>query len=189
MIKNIIQTIFDLGISPQETWKKLSAESISSNDSFFNKFLYPLIGITSSAIFLGIIVNNGFSKIDLAIKSTAVTLVTVFLGFFLASFSLKELLSRFIERDVNVIKIQRFVGYIYALWCTLIIVQAFFPMLFFVKFVVLYFAYIVFVGAEVYMKFINRDKIIFVVVSVLCLYLSPLLLEKIFLFLMPGMAK
>jgi hypothetical protein len=51
MIRNILSTIINLGISPQETWKGLAAEPEDSNDSFLSKFFYPLLGLSLLAFF------------------------------------------------------------------------------------------------------------------------------------------
>jgi hypothetical protein len=126
---------------------------------------------------------------ELAIKLTIYNLMLFFLGLFiLRHFAIKEFSARFIDGEVNLIRIQRFVGYSYSLWWLLLVIQTLFPMLFFLKFLVLYFVYIVFVGTEVYMKYTEKPKIIFFVISILSLCVSVIFLERVLGFILPGIS-
>lgn len=188
MNKNIFQTMFNLCVQPESQWDKLAdARKEENGDAFLSKFVYPLIGIAAVCTFLGELFTKQAFLLEAAIKKTTVLVVTLFAGFFLASFLLNEVLKLGFRKSNNLVRTQHFVGYVSSFAYLTIAVQALFPELFFLRFALLYVLYIIWIGSIKYMEIEETNRIKFLLFSMFILFISPVLIEKIIFLLMPGM--
>lgn len=188
MYKNILETVLSLGISPEPAWKKLANDENGKSEEFLSKFLYPLLGLVALATFIGLLFKKGF-EIEYALKTASVTFVSLFAGFFLASFLLNEISKKFFNREDNLPQIQRFVAYVSSFSYVISIIQAIFYDLFFLRFFLLYVIYIIWIGCEKFLKIEEKERYKFMITATGVLYFSPLVIEKLMRFMMPGLFK
>lgn len=185
MFKDIFLTIFSLITSPGATWQKLS-EREEDHHSFLNRFMYPLIGLTALAAFVGFFFGRKHFDLQLAIKETTTVLVTSFVGFFIAAFLLDEVLQRFFNKAKAPKLSQRFTGYVFSISLVVYIIMDLLPDFSFLRFAPLYTIYVIWEGAKNYMDIPENKRVAFVVAASLILFISPAVIEKAMYFLMPG---
>ncbi len=188
MYKTILHTLFSLSISPVTSWAELDTEADIDNKSFLDKFLYPVIGFTTLATFLGKLFYSKGYDIEYALKSASVTFVSLFAGFFLAAFVLNEAMKFFFRRDDNIVKCRLFVGYVSCCCYMITTLLAILPELFFLKFALLYVLYIIWVGSDKFMGIGEKARIKFLILSTAIIVASPYMVEKVMLMLMPGLS-
>ena len=188
MYKSIFETIVTLGTNPVPTWKKLAQNISSEGETFLSRFVYPLIGMTTLANFIGILWNRKGFQFEYALKSSAVTFVTLFAAFFLASYILNKLFIRYFNKPDSLPLTQQFVGYTYSFSYVIQILQSLLPSLFFLKFALLYVIYVIWVGSDSFMNIPEKSRIKFMAVVSFVLFVVPILIEKIFFMLMPRLS-
>lgn len=97
--------------SPSKAWADISFES--DRKKVMSEFVYPLIGLCGLSVFIGTFIGNtaGASAFHIAMTRCCATFVSLFGGFFLASYLTnvlgKRMLGRGEEQELN----QQYVGY------------------------------------------------------------------------------
>lgn len=188
MYKQLFQIIVSLGVSPIPSWKKLAENDTSDSAVFLNKFIYPLLGLTTLANFVGILWNRKGFPIESALKSASVTLVSLFAGFFLAAYLLNKILVRYFGKSDNLSHTQYFVGYIASFGYVIQIILSLLPTLFFVRFALLYVIYVIWVGSESFMQIEEKMRIRFMVITSIILFVAPVIIQELMLKLMPRLS-
>ena len=143
MFKDLFNTTVSLIFKPSEAWKVLSEKRTDDNEKFLSGFVYPFIGLITIAAFLGVLFTRKEFDIQIALKAAILALLSVFGGFFLATYWVNELWRVVFKRDKNIKLCQTFVGYSLALMFSLNILLSLLPEFFFLRFFVLYTIYIV----------------------------------------------
>lgn len=181
MLKNIFITIVRLITAPQDAWRDLSNE-IDKQKNFQDKYLYPIVGIVALTSFIGGLWFTRDGNLQIALKNAIVSAVTVFAGYYIASFILNEIAPRF-GLLKNQEHFQRFVGYssalLYALYIVLPLLFDFFVLWFFA----FYTAYIVYVGAQIYIETKEEKRTNFTITATILVLLIPMLINSILTFL------
>lgn len=180
MLKEIILKIFQIITNPEASWEKLSTHE--SHDSFINRYLHPIFGVISLTSFVGglWIVPDG--NLQTALKSAIISLVTVYGGYYIASYILNEFLPRFnIPKDEP--KVQQFVGYSSALIYALFIALPFLSDFFILWIFALYTVYIVYTGYGVYIVGKDEHRMNFTGVAATSILLTPAVINGILSFL------
>ena len=110
--KELFNRIILLLSSPAKAWEDICKESDSLK--VMNAFVYPLIGMCGLAVFVGIFIGNtagANEAFQIAMKRCCATAVSLFGGYFLASYLSnlvgRNLLNREDETELN----RQFVGY------------------------------------------------------------------------------
>ena len=153
-----------------------------------SRFIYPLIGIVSVAAFVGVLFTRKEFDVELALKSSIRTLVSVFGGFYVASYVLNEFWQGLFNREKDLKLCQCFVGYASSLMFALNIVLTLLPEFFFLRIFVLYTFYIIWEGATPYMQVNETERMKFVGISTTLILLTPWIIEIILSMLMPGLS-
>lgn len=197
MIKILFEQLYRLIFQPAKAWNILSekAENTQSslnkrqseNDSFFKDYLYPAIGIVALLSFLGILFNRKEFDVQLALKATISATLSLFVGFYLASFLLSEAMGRLFSEEKHYRRCERFAGYSSALVYVLYMFLAVFPEFSFLYLLSLYSIYMIWEGATPYMHIAEDQKVKFTVIASAIILLSPVLISKIIYMTMPGM--
>ena len=176
MLKEIVFRIIQIIAAPEDSWTKLSARE--SHQAFINRYLHPIFGVISLTAFIGElwIVQDG--NIETALKSTIISLVTVYGGYYIASYILNEFLPRFdIPKDEP--KVQQFVGYSSALMYALFITLPFLSDFFILWIFALYTVYIVYTGYGVYVIGKEEHRMNFTGVATTSILLTPTVINGI----------
>lgn len=187
MYKEIFKLIIIITSQPAKAWEMLAERGDKRNEEFLSRFVYPLIGLLTAAAFLGVLCTLKQFSLELALKASIKTLVSAFGGFYLSSYLLNELWQGFFKREKDFALCQRFVGYSSVLMFTLNAVQMLLPEFFFLWFFTLYTVYIVWEGAGPYMQVEENIRLKFVGIVTTLILVTPLLIEKILVMLMPGL--
>jgi len=193
MIKGIFERLYRIIFQPTKAWNTLvneKEEEIIDNDSFFETYLYPIIGIVALLTFVGALFHeSGFTvhNVQLALKRMIGVAIALFAGFYLASYLLSEIIVRFFSGDKQYKLCQRFVGYSSALIYMMYMVLAIFPVFSFLSIFLLYTVYIVWEGIPAYIQIPENEKNKFVIIAAGIILLSPVLIEKILTLMMPNM--
>lgn len=179
MFKEIVLKIVRMITAPEESWRKLMANE--NHEAFLNRYLYPLFGIIALTSFIGgLIVQDG--DVQNALKSTIISLVTVYGGYYIGSYILNEYLPRLgISKDEP--KVQQFVGYASALIYALFIILPFFSDFFILWIFALYTAYIVYSGYGLYIIGKEETRMSFTGIATALILLTPAAINKILTFL------
>ncbi len=186
MYKDIIKWVIAIVSQPRRAWDMLSKKE-EQGDEFLSRFVYPLIGLVTAAAFLGILFTRKEFDIELALKASIKTLVASFGGFFLGAYLLSEIWQSWFKRERNLKLCQRFVGYSSSVMFALSIILALLPEFFFLRIFVLYTFYIVWEGAEPYMKVEEPVRMKFTCVATGIILLTPTIIGFLLFMLMPGL--
>lgn len=186
MYKDIIKWVIAIVSQPRRAWDMLSKKE-EQGDEFLSRFVYPLIGLVTAAAFLGILFTRKEFDIELALKASIKTLVASFGGFFLGAYLLSEIWQSWFKRERDLKLCQRFVGYSSSVMFALSIILALLPEFFFLRIFVLYTFYIVWEGAEPYMKVEEPVRMKFTCVATGIILLTPTIIGFLLFMLMPGL--
>ena len=187
MYKNLFNTAMSLIFKPSHAWKVLKEKRADDNELFLSNYVYPFVGLITVAAFVGVLFTRKEFDVQTALKASILALLSVFAGFFLASYFLNEIWRSLFHRERNMKKCMCFVGYSSSLMFVLNIVLSLLPEFFFLRFFVLYTIYIVWEGAIPYMDVQESEQLKFVGFSTTIIILTPLALEFILGLLMPGL--
>ena len=113
-------------------------------------------------------------------------LVSLFLGFFSASFLLNEMMVRFFEQTPDLKLVQRFSGYALSFTMAVTIIIYLLPDFSFLRFAPLYTFYMVWEGSKYYLNITDEKRIRFTIFSTLILLLSPEIIKYVMFLIMPG---
>ncbi len=187
MLKGIFDLLIKLIAQPAKAWNSLSDKQETDNESFFKSYLYPLFGIVALLSFVGIFLTYKEFNLQLALKTCIRLLVTVFVGFYLASFFLSETMTRMFNRSGELKLCQRFVGYSSSIIYILSMILALFPEFFFLYVFLFYTIYIIWEGAIPYMNIDENQQLKFTVMASLIVLACPYLIDMVMYMLMPGL--
>ena len=139
MFKNIVSSLFALVAAPGKAWQSISSKE-ESQATFLNGYLYPIMGITALSVFVNLL-NDQFT-LEKALKLMTIDFVKFFVGFYIASFLIDELLQKFFDREKNPKQVQLFVGYTLSVYMLItIFLNLFMGMFSFLRFAPLYIMY------------------------------------------------
>jgi cation transport ATPase len=165
----------------------LREERTDDNEKFLSGYVYPFIGLIAIAGFLGILFARREFDLQIALKSAILSLLSSFGGFYLAAFLMNETWRRLFKRERNMRLCQLFVGYSSALMFSLNILLSIFPVLFFLRILVLCTIYTVWEGAVPYMDVKEAEQLKFTGCSTAIIIAAPWALEYLSGLLMPGL--
>ena len=93
MFKEILFTIIRMITVPELSWRKLSGNK--NHESFLNRYLYPIFGVIALTSFVGGLLFLPDGNLQIALKNTIISVVTVYGGYYIGSYILNEFLPRF----------------------------------------------------------------------------------------------
>jgi len=187
MFNKLFKTATSLIFKPSEAWKELSLKQSDDHKSFLSGYIYPFIGLITLAAFVGILFTRKGFDLQIALKEAIVILLSMFGGFFVASLLLNEMWQRIFHRASDMQLCRCFVGYSSSLLYCLTIILSLLPEFFFFRILVLYTIYITWEGAIPYMNVTETEQLKFSGIATAIIIGTPLFIEFIIGFLMPGL--
>jgi hypothetical protein len=189
MFKQLFILLFNLICYPQKAWASLSEEleeDVSdNNEKFYKNYLYPIIGIIALLSFVSVFLKE-FS-LQVALKTVLKQLFIYFGGFYLASYLFALFVYSRFKEEPNKLLCEKYVGFSSALVYGIAMLLSVFPALFFLQLIVFYTIYMVWEGATNYLKIDEDEMVRFTVYSSIVILFSPVLIEVLIKFLLPGM--
>lgn len=178
MFKEIVLKIVHMITTPEDTWRKLSADK--DHETFLNRYLYPIFGVVALTSFVGGLIPVG--NVQEALKTTIISIVTVYGGYYIGSYILNEFLPRFgISKDEP--KVQQFVGYASSLIYALFIIIPFLSDFFILWVFAFYTAYIIYTGYGIYISGNEETRMSFTGTATALVLLTPAAIHLILSFL------
>lgn len=87
MFKEIVLKITQIITNPEAAWRKLKGHE--NHESFINRYLHPVFGVISLTTFVGGLWLVADGGLEIALKNTIISLVTVYGGYFIALIYIK----------------------------------------------------------------------------------------------------
>lgn len=174
MWRDIFTTVTQLIVSSSNAWKSIEKEKRSLNE-FLNNFLHPIFGIIALTSFIGGLWFTEGGNVEVALKQTIINLVSVYGGYFIASYILNEIAPRFSVRK-NIVRLRMFVGYASVVVYLLFLITPFLSGFKILWALVLYTLVPVNAGALHYIKVKKEKRVNFVLAASALIVVAPMLI-------------
>ena len=177
--KDLFHRVVILLSAPAKAWEDIATKG--EENQVLDGFVYPMIGICAVSEFIGAFIGRDFISdiVQLALTRSCGVAVSLFIGFFLASYLIK-LLNAKVSNQCSDNEIQRFVGYSMVVTFVLQIVSGLFSILIIHWLLQIYTLFVVFEGARHLMKIPEYRLTMYTVVSTIIILISPTVIEFIF---------
>ena len=180
--KELFRKVVALISSPAKAWEEIVKNTEVEQRLLLPGFVYPMIGLCGLSEFIGAFIGRDFQPevFQLALTRCCGVAVSLFIGFFLASYLLKQINERWFDNHKSDGEIQLFVGYSLVVTFVLQIVSGLFSILIIHWILQIYTLYVVFEGARCMMKVPENKITMYSIVATLVILLSPTLIDFIF---------
>ncbi len=181
MWRDIFITIAQLIVASPRAWKDLEKEN-STQQEFLYRFLHPVFGIIAFTSFVGGLWFVRDGNVENALKSSIISIVGAYGGYFIASYVLNEVAPRFgLNKDLS--RFQQFTGYASVVLYALFIITPFLSELFILWLLALYTVYLVHSGTLYFVKVPAAKVTDFTAAASAIIILSPVLIRALFTYL------
>lgn len=186
MLKNLLHLLVNLLVNPKEGWGSLSTSNMTQGD-FLKRYFYPLLAIAAASVFLGMIRTTDALDLQHCIMVSTVVIVQNFMGYYLAIFLYKEMLTILFKQEPKTgNSSQLFIGANLLVLMALNLAVSLLPSLSILGLLPLYVVVVIWKGAQYYIT-IEEDKgIMFTTFASLILLGSPWIIGVIMHSFLPG---
>ena len=166
--------------APAKAWAEIVCED--NRKKVMSEFVYPMIGLCGLSVFIGTFIGNvaGISAFHIAMTRCCATFVSLFGGFFLASYLTnllgKNTLGREDDKELN----QQFVGYAMVVTFALDIITGLFSISILRWILQFYTVFVVYEGARSLMQVKEKDLTRYSLIAALIIIVSPTLIAVVF---------
>lgn len=179
--KDLFNTIVSLLSVPGNVWKRVREEE---DGQLSGAYVYPMIALCGLAAFFGKLFGNGIGESDFQYIMTECcgVFVSLFGGYFLATFLVEQYGIRFLNRSRNEhFLCQKLVGYSMTVLFVLEIFNGLFPGFLILRWILqFYIVYIVWEGAKELMEVGENKLLSYTLVCSVIILLSPVLVDLMF---------
>jgi hypothetical protein len=185
--KELFNRVVLLLSSPAKAWGEIACEY--NRKKVMSEFVYPLIGLCGLSVCIGTFIGNtaGVSAFQIAMTRCCATFVSLFGGFFLASYLVNLLGKNTLGREDEKELCQQFVGYAMVVSFVLNIITGLFSISLLHWIFQFYTIFVVYEGAKTLMevegKSLTRYSLIASVIVILCPSLIGTIFDKLSLIL------
>ena len=178
--KELFNRVVLLLSSPAQAWMQIEKEE--DRKKVMGTFVYPMIGLCGLSVFIGTFIGNtaGVSAFQIAMTRCCATFVSLFGGFFLASYLTnllgKNILGREDEMELN----QQYVGYAMVVSFVLDIVSGLFSISILRWILQFYTVFVAYEGARELMKVDEKNLTRYALIVSLIIIVCPSLIATIF---------
>ena len=178
--KELFDRVFLLLSSPAKAWSDIALED--NRKKVMSEFVYPMIGLCGLSVFIGTFIGNtaGVAAFHIAMTRCCATFVSLFGGFFLASYLTnlwgKNVLKRGEDKDLN----QQFVGYAMVVTFVLNIISGLFSISLLHWIFQFYTVFVVYEGARTLMGVDKKDLTRYSLVASVIIMICPGLIANVF---------
>ncbi len=181
--KELFQRVWLLLSSPAKAWDEIKEEE---DGKLLSAFVYPMIALCGLSLFVGILFGNGWDNFSLqvALTNCCSLFVSLFGGFYLASFLVGQIGVRLFDREESEREralCQKLVGYAMAVPFVLYIMSGLFPSFFILRWILqFYLIYLVWEGAKALMVVAEQKLLTYTILVSVVTLLSPALIGYLF---------
>lgn len=178
--KELFNRVVLLISSPAKAWMEISDEGDSRK--VLGEFVYPMIGLCGLSVFIGTFIGNtaGVSAFQIAMTRCCATFVSLFGGFFLASYLTDLLGKRILNRENEIEQARLFVGYSMVVIFVLEIISGLFSISILHWILQFYTVFVVYEGARTLMMVDTKDMTRYSLLVSLVIIVCPSLINTIF---------
>ena len=176
MYKQLVILLFNFIIRPGKTWKVCNEEQNSDNETFFKSYLYPILGIIALFSFAGILLYLKKWDVRIAIIQMIKGIIPYFAGYFVSVFTLSRLSLKLFEIKLSDSICERFTGYASAGIYVKAMLYAFFPFFTYIQLLTIYTFYIVWQGANHYLRINEKYLTKFTIFASILIIIAPLII-------------
>lgn len=185
MLKNLFKRAWGIIIAGNTTWDEIALEEKSIKE-IRKSYLYPWIFITLILTFLFHLIYASERAFESAITNTIITSLALFGGYFVSNIICFAYLKKFKPELAQKAKCDTLVAYSFTIIILVEIVIVIIPSLFFLRILSLFAAYAIWEGCRAiwYLKEDDRGELV-LVFSIILIFI-PIIISKIFQFMLPN---
>ena len=185
MYKAIISRIVELIRSPRTAWVRIEEENQRVKE-IQNRFFYPLVLVVTVGTVIGVFWGAKGFALDQMLKKTIIVLTSAFAGYFISVIVLNEIIaSRLFNMERQYAACVRIIAYSSSIMLCVGTIVAIVPDLFILYVLNFYTAYVIWEGSGIIFKGLEESrKGVFTAITLILLYLSPYLIEKLMYMMM-----
>ena len=180
--KELLNRAFLLVSSPARAWEEILLEE--DRQKVFVGFVYPMIGIATLSVFLGVLFTQGWGgprSFQIAMTECCSVAISLFGGFYLAAYLLNKAAIKFFYLSDNLLNAQRLIGYSSVVLFFLQIVTGILPNFQIVSWLLqFYVVYIVWEGVKIFVKIDEKDRLKYTLLASFLLLVCPFIIEVLF---------
>ena len=177
--KELFNRVALLLSSPAQAWREIEKED---RKKVMGAFVYPMIGLCGLSVFIGTFIGNtaGISGFQIAMTRCCATCVSLFGGFFLASYLTNLLGKSILGREDEMEQNQQYVGYAMVVSFVLDIVSGLFSISILRWILQFYTVFVAYEGARELMKVEDKNLTRYSLIVSLVIIVCPSLIATIF---------
>ena len=180
--KELFHIALQLISSPARAWEEIRLEE--DRRKVFTAFVYPMIGLCGLSVFIGSLWTMGWGgpqSFQYAMTQCCAVAVSLFGGYFLASYLINGLSVRMFMMDSDIPLTQQFAGYALVVLFMLKIIIGILPDFRVVSWLLqFYIVYVVWEGSAKVMQVAEKDRLRFTLLSSFLLIACPVVIEWMF---------
>ncbi|WP_297329059.1 Yip1 family protein [uncultured Bacteroides sp.] len=180
--KELFHIALQLISSPARAWEEIRLEE--DRRKVFTAFVYPMIGLCGLSVFIGSLWTMGWGgpqSFQYAMTQCCAVAVSLFGGYFLASYLINGLRVRMFMMDSDIPLTQQFAGYALVVLFMLKIIIGILPDFRVVSWLLqFYIVYVVWEGSAKVMQVAEKDRLRFTLLSSFLLIACPVVIEWMF---------
>lgn len=180
--KELFHRAFQLISSPASAWEEIRLEE--DRQRVFTTFVYPLIGFCGLSVFIGALFEYGWAgpaSFQKAMTDCCSIAVSLFGGYYLASYLINLMRVRFFGMDDDHLLVQQFSGYAMVVLFLLGILMGLFSDFTIVSLLLqFYTVYIVWEGCSIVLQVEEKERFRFTIYASLLLIGCPFIIQTLF---------
>lgn len=180
--KEIFRIALLLISSPAKAWEEIRLEE--DKRKVHTAFVYPMIALCSLSVFLGALFDKGWGSpaaFQYAMTECCVMAVSLFGGYFLASYVINEIAVKYLQLPNDINSIYQLVGYSQVVIFLTNIVTGIFPSFTFIGLLSLFYTvYVVWEGTTILLNIKEEIKLKFTLIVSFFIIICPILIQTVF---------
>ena len=178
--KELFNRTVQLISSPAQAWLDIAKEE--DRKKVMSEFVYPMIGLCGLSVFIGTFIGNtaGVSGFQIVMTRCCATFVSLFGGFFLASYLTNLWGKNALGREDETALHLQFVGYAMVVTFALDIITGLFSISILRWILQFYTVFVVYEGARSLMQVKEKDLTRYSLIAALIIIVSPTLIAVVF---------
>lgn len=168
--------------SPAQAWEEIRLQE--DGRQVLTGFVYPMIGLCGLSVFLGSLMEQGWSgpqSFQYAMTRCCALAVALFGGYFLAAYLLNQLRMSWLKQEDDLLLVQRFAGYTLSVTFVLQIAIGLLPDFSIIAGLLqFYLVYVAWEGSRTLLRVEEKVLVPFTLVSSVLLFVCPWLIQFIF---------